>query len=152
MHALHLCSHAKRFWDEAQSWFDFRIPNLHPVTWVRDVMCDARFSSEDRVKIITVMWSIWHSRNKKIHDGEALDPASSLRRIKEDLALLVIPTACASVLPGHGWQPPAQEVIKINTNAAVDSIGGKAGREEWLVLPPRCCVPGVNPMRGSRIR
>ena len=127
MHALIQCSHARRFWDEAQSRFDFRLPALHPLTWDKDIMCGPRFSPSDRAKIITVMWSIWHSRNRKVHDEEPLDPSSSIIRVKEDLALLDIPSACAAILPGHGWRPPDPDFVKINTDAAVNSECGKAG-------------------------
>lgn len=58
MHALIHCSHARRFWVEAQSCFDFRLPRLHPDTWSWDILCDQQFTDHDRVKIISVMWSI----------------------------------------------------------------------------------------------
>ncbi|KAE8817400.1 Ran-specific GTPase-activating protein 2 [Hordeum vulgare] len=69
--------------------------------------------------MISVMWSIWHSRNRVTHDDEQLDPFISVKRIWEDLALLDIPQSHASILPGHGWGPPAEGVIKINTDATV---------------------------------
>ena len=52
-HALMDCLNARRFWGEAQTRFDFLLPNL--------------FSAEVRAKIYhrkSVMWSIWHSRNR----------------------------------------------------------------------------------------
>jgi hypothetical protein len=33
MHALINCEHAPKFWLEAQSWLDFLLPRLHPLTW-----------------------------------------------------------------------------------------------------------------------
>ena len=48
MHALVSCSHARRFWDEAPTWFGFRLPRLHPATWARDILCDDRFSDHVR--------------------------------------------------------------------------------------------------------
>ena len=106
MHALILCSHAKSFWSEAQAWFHFRLPRLHPDTWARDILCDAQFSERRKAEIISVMWSIWHSRNRLTHDRDGVEPAFSVRRVKEDLALLDIPRQHAAILPGHGWRPP----------------------------------------------
>ena len=45
----------------------------------------------DRATIIMVMWAIWMSHNRCTHDQETIDPAYSVRRIREDLALLDIP-------------------------------------------------------------
>lgn len=147
MHALLHCSHARRFWDEALPRFDFKLPVLHPLTWDKDIMCDSRFSAAVRAKIITVMWAIWHSRNRIVHDEVSLDPIQTVNRIKEDLALLDIPSACAAVLPGHGWRPPEDGVIKINTDAAVNSEIGKAGAGV-VASSATALVPGVNPMTG----
>ena len=127
MHALIHCSHARRFWDEAQLWFDFRLPNLHPDTWSRDILCDPRFTDQVRAKIVSVMWSIWHSRNRWTHDKEALDPGSAMQIIRETLALLELPRDHAAVLPGHGWRPPENGVLKINTYAAIDSDQCRGG-------------------------
>ncbi|KAI5015298.1 hypothetical protein ZWY2020_056688 [Hordeum vulgare] len=73
------------------------------------------------------MWYIWHSRNRLTHDDEQLNSLSSIKRIREDLALLDIPHSHASILPGHGWNPPAEGVIKINTNVVVSMDSGKVG-------------------------
>ena len=77
--------------------------------------------------MISVMWTIWHSRNRITHDDDQLDPFSSVRRIREDLAVLDIPHAHASILPGHGWRPPDPGVIKINTDAALSMDSDKVG-------------------------
>ena len=63
--------------------------------------------------IITFMWSIWmHNHNRKTHDQEIIDPASSVTPIREDLALLDIPQQTTIPLPGHGWWPPKQIMSK----------------------------------------
>ena len=121
MHALVACSHARRFRDEAQSWLDFRLPRLHPNTWSIDILCDDRFTDQVRAKIISVMWAIWTSSNRWTHEKEHTDPAQSVRRIREDLAVLEIPCVDASILPGHGWRPPELGFVKINTDGAINS-------------------------------
>jgi hypothetical protein len=103
MHALIKCEHARKFWVEAQSWLDFLLPRLHPLTWSRDITCDPRFSDSDRAKMITVMWAIWNSRNSWTHDKGSFDLVHSLKMAKEAIAVLEIPQKHAAILPGHGW-------------------------------------------------
>ncbi|VAH55417.1 unnamed protein product [Triticum turgidum subsp. durum] len=127
MHALVHCSHAKRFSKEASLLFEVNLPRLHPSTWVRDILCDSQFSENDCATIITIMWAIWMSHNRRTHDQEIIDPAASVRRIREDLALSDIPRQSFIPLPGHGWQPPEDECIKINTDAAIHRNAGNTG-------------------------
>ena len=56
-----------------------------------------------------------------------IDPASSVRRTREDLALLELPKQHSIVLPGYGWQPPDGNIIKISTDASINSADGIAG-------------------------
>jgi ribonuclease HI len=125
-HALITCSHARRFWEEARSWLDIELPRLHPNTWAKDILCDQRFTDQDRAKIITVMWSIWQSRNRWKHDQELIDPVHSVKLTREALSLLEIPRQ-QIVLPGHGWRPPELEFIKINTDGAINVADDKGG-------------------------
>jgi hypothetical protein len=46
---------------EARRGLDLKLPELHPSTWTRDILCDQIISEKDRPKIITVMWAIWTS-------------------------------------------------------------------------------------------
>jgi hypothetical protein len=129
-HALLLCTHAMRFWAEARVALDVKVPNLHPSTWARDVLCDPIIPTCDRGKIITVMWAIWTSRNNITHDREGWDPIQSMVRMKNDLALLDIPRQQALMLPGFGWRPPDERCIKINTDAGLafeERKGGAGG-------------------------
>lgn len=127
MHALIHCSHAKRFWDEAQSWFDFSLPRLHLDTWRKDILCDPRFSDQTRAKIVSVMWSIWHSRNRWTHDKEESYKRNVMWIIRETLTILELPREQAAVFPGHGWRPPELGCTKINTDAAINSEACKGG-------------------------
>ena len=102
MHALVHCTHAKMFWEEAYDWLGVRWPRLHPETWARDILEDPQFTDTQRAQMISVMWAIWHSRNRITHDGEKLDPVRTVRRIKEDLSVLEIPSSAAAILPGYG--------------------------------------------------
>jgi ribonuclease HI len=108
---------------------DFSLPRLHPLTWSRDILCDAMFADSDRPKIITVMWAIWSSRNAWTHDRGVYDPVHSVKMAKEALAILEVPKMTANVLPGHGWRPPNEGTVKINTDGglSLDARRGGAG-------------------------
>jgi hypothetical protein len=47
-HALLMCTHAMRFWAEARAALDVKVPNLHPSTWAKDVLCDPIIPRCDR--------------------------------------------------------------------------------------------------------
>ena len=127
MHALIKCSHAQTFWIEARNWLQVKLPELHPMTWCRDILCDSRFLESGRAKIITVMWAIWTSRNNITHDRASMNPAQSLKRIGEALALLELPLEQTKVLPGYGWRPPDQGWVKVNTDASVSVLEHRSG-------------------------
>ncbi|KAE8804669.1 Alanyl-tRNA synthetase [Hordeum vulgare] len=138
-HALMHCSHARRFWVEAQALLDVHLPALHSVSWRKDILSDPSFSQKDRATIITIMRSIWNSRNKWTHEGERFDLVQSIKFIRESLAVLEIPNEQAVTLPGYGWQPPEGNQIKINSDAAVNvisqqSAGGGVARSRCSLL------------------
>jgi hypothetical protein len=126
-HALIACSHAQRFWREAVSWLELKLPDLHPGTWARDILCDTMFKEEDRSKIITVMWAIWTSRNNIVHDRGSMDPVQSMKMTRDALAVLEIPKMYSQILPGHGWRPPDSDSVKINTDAGISAEELKGG-------------------------
>jgi hypothetical protein len=126
MHALIHYSHAKRFWDEATTLLDVRLPRLHPQTWAKDILCEPQFTDRERAKIITVMWSIWHSRNIWKPDDGITDHVFSVKATREALALLEFPRQ-QEVLPGHGWRPPDEGYVKINTYGSINSAEGNGG-------------------------
>lgn len=112
------------------------------------------FSGRDRVVSITTMWSIWSSYNRWTLDGDKFDPANSVRLTRDPLALLDILRHQADVLPGHGWQPPKHEQIKINKDVAVVlmKIWAKLEVLHALLLPycPTGCLVQTTPL-GSLI-
>ena len=59
-----------------------------------------------------------------------------MRIIRETLDILELPREQAVVLPRHGWRPPEQSWIKINTNAAIDSDLRKGGAGDVGLLDP----------------
>ena len=61
---------------------------------------------EKCVKIITIMWAIWHSRNCLKHGEDERGPTTTIRLTKEALAPLHIPRMTTAVLPGFDWCTP----------------------------------------------
>ena len=104
-HALIHCSHAQRFWVEARVWFDIHLHRLHLNSWSRDILCDPRFSDKDRPLIITIMWSIFHSKNRIKHNEDGTDPMTSMRMTKESLAILELPQNLP-LSPSWTWMAP----------------------------------------------
>jgi hypothetical protein len=103
------------------------------------------------VKIVTVMWSIWHSRNRWKHDEEQTDPVFSVKATREALALLEFPWQQV-ILPGHGWQPP--EFIKINIILMVQStpLRARVVQAGWQGPLADSSGPGASHCSRSQIR
>ncbi|KAE8792398.1 Alanyl-tRNA synthetase [Hordeum vulgare] len=126
-HALMDCSHAMKFWDIAPEWLDVHRPDVNPQTWKTDILCDQRHSESDRAKLVSIMWSIWTSHNNITHDRGPVSPSQSMILTRDALAMLDIPRNQAGILPGHGWRPPDQDTIKINTDGSVAPQHSRSG-------------------------
>ena len=150
-HALIHCLRAQSFWEDAWTWLCLLHPPLHSVTWARDITCDPQFTSDDRAKITTIMWAIWHSRNRIKHGDEGRDPIATIGNIKDSISLLQLPRKETLVLPGYGWRPPEEGSVKINTDGALQIDEGRAVLEEWPDLPQHSWVHGANHTRESWI-
>ncbi|KAE8775544.1 Alanyl-tRNA synthetase [Hordeum vulgare] len=101
-HVLLNWTHARRFWSTAPDWLDIKRPEVHPLTWSQDILCDPMFLNSERAKLVTVMWAIWTSRNNATHDKRELDPVLSMQKTREALPVLELPRNHARILPGHG--------------------------------------------------
>src|SRR4051812_4673062 len=90
-HALIHCSHAKQFWAAAWDIFDLHLLRLHPLTWTKDILLDPMSREEDRCMIITIMHTIWTSRNRWTHEKEGFHPVQAIKTVQETLAILDLP-------------------------------------------------------------
>jgi hypothetical protein len=127
-HALVECSHAQLFWSVAKDSLDLRLPRLHPATWAEDILTEGSFSNLDREMTISIMASIWDSRNRWSHDDEGYDPKNTVDFVAETLAMVhglkkkkdkPINTECT-------WHGPPAGVIKLNSDGAINSEAGRA--------------------------
>lgn len=54
----------------------------------KDILLDHMFTDVDRCKIITIMHSIWSSRNRWTHDKDGYELVQAMKWVHETLALL----------------------------------------------------------------
>jgi ribonuclease HI len=122
MHALIECSHAKLFWEAAKELLLIKLPRLHPLTWAKDILCEKAFSQKERAIIISVMYSIWSSRNNLTHGEAGYNPAKSIELVKETLQTLEFPRENPKpIRPVAKWQRPPDGFVKINSDGAFNT-------------------------------
>jgi ribonuclease HI len=128
MHVLIECSHAKQFWSAAKEILLLKLPKLHPLTWTKDILCDPRYTPDERAKIITVMYNIWTSRNNITHGEMGYNPAKSMEFISETLSLLEMPkkTPTKEARRASQWSRPTQGFVKINLDGAIQEEESRA--------------------------
>ena len=90
-HALTTCDHAMVFWEAAERSFEVKCPKLHPHTWAEDILVPEVVPRRDAEVLITVMWAIWHSRNKYTHEEVKFQPQRSMQIIDDIVRSLEIP-------------------------------------------------------------
>ena len=106
-HAFISCDHAKKFWVEAQNFFQFKLPNLHPVTWREDILDSQILSKKVSAIVVSVMWSIWSIRNKFTHGEDQFQHLKSMELVNELIRALEFPPEGKK--PNRnvpGWKPP----------------------------------------------
>jgi hypothetical protein len=117
-----VCNHAKLFWTAAKDILLVKLPRLHPVTWVGDILCDLLFTQKEREIIITVMYSIWTSRNNLKHGEAGFNPAKSMEVIQETSQMLELPKDKGIPKPPRRackWSKPPDGTVKPNSDAAL---------------------------------
>jgi hypothetical protein len=87
-HAPVECTHAQLFWTATKDAFNLKLPNLHLETLAEEVLSEVHFPNLDREMAISLMASIWDSRNKWSHDDHGFDPKTTVEFISETLVLL----------------------------------------------------------------
>jgi len=76
---------ARKFWEEVKKLNGTKVPILHQLTWVQDLLteehCDARIAE----LIICGAWSLWTGRNARKHGKQNWDSAAAARHISSML-------------------------------------------------------------------
>jgi hypothetical protein len=131
-HALIEC------WKAAKEILNIKLPNLHPDTWTRDIICESVISADD-TKIITIMRSIWDSCNRLTHGENGDNPTTSMEFVRDTLLSLEMPPVhkvAPSSRPKYQWRKPPEGVVKINSDGALSAQervvgGGGITREDF---------------------
>jgi hypothetical protein len=58
-----------------------RIPDLHPVTWARDLLSDEMCSQQEAALFICGVWSLWTGRNARRHGKQQWSPVAASKHI-----------------------------------------------------------------------
>ena len=126
-HALVECEHAKLFWSAAQDLFDLKMPRLNPATWSRDVLDADIMSKREAAIAVSVMWTIWGSRNSYNHGDVKYQPLRSVELVDELIKSLEIPAQEDPSAVVQKWARPALGWMKLNTDGALNLQDGVAG-------------------------
>jgi hypothetical protein len=129
-HALTEYSHAKLFWSVAKEFLQIKLPRLHPRTWAADILCEQTILEKDRAMMVTLMYSIWSSRNNVTHGEKVYDPGKSLEFVKEIVQSMELPhdpTKPAQPRPMCLWKKPPIDVVKLNSDGAIQATPTGSG-------------------------
>lgn len=127
-HALFKCKFANEVWERwkecpvaiSDSSHDFSDVSLHIL---------AEGTTKDLEIMVVTAWSIWYSRNQRVHEAEGQTPsqnwnfASNLLQDHKEASnyFLYGPSACEI-----SWKRPPEGVYKINTDGATSDDGRKS--------------------------
>jgi hypothetical protein len=133
LHALTECAHAKLFWAAAKDVLKVKLPRLHPETWASDILIEPWFTGRERAIVVTVMYSIWSSRNNWTHGGKGYDPETAIEQVRQTILDLELPRKVKVVPPPRPactWHGPPEGYVKLNLDSAIctqESTAGSGG-------------------------
>ncbi|TVU18379.1 hypothetical protein EJB05_34470, partial [Eragrostis curvula] len=136
------CSYAKRFWEAVQEVMGVKLPDLHPLTWAKDIISGQVCSLADANVIVCGAWSLWSGRNARNHGKSHWNATAAVKHIAkmlEDLVCMETYNEPEKVRIQERWKPPDQGWVKVNTDGAfgIASATGASGavlRDELGVL------------------
>lgn len=127
-HLLHVffeCNFARQCWDHVNLSYDMRPVEFAP-DWLLSKINDA--SSEEVVKVCTVLWGIWYWRNKRVWEDKSVTPAfamdgsfKSLSEWQRARRMELGAKKKGQVNKECRWSPPEDGVLKLNVDASVCS-------------------------------
>jgi hypothetical protein len=77
-HALFECTYARMFRSKLRELFGVRLPDLHLDTWASALLEDGTCKEMDRAIILCGMWSIWRSRNDRLHGKSPIEMKAAI--------------------------------------------------------------------------
>ena len=123
-HALWECGAAQDVWAGSLTVFQKFPTNQFDFMQLFEALAD-RLSTTELELFLVQVWIIWNQRNVVVHGGQMKDPrwltnraTELLEEYKKAQANMVI----TNVTPSRNyWQPPPQDVYKLNFDAAIFS-------------------------------
>lgn len=128
-HLLHLffdCRFAEACWQKAGLSYDMWEVESAPV-WLLHKLCTE--TSENLIKIATVLWGIWWARNKRVWENKEITPDVAIdwsskqvldwREMQKRRSQAHKQSLQPTVKPGTKWVPPPLDTYKINVDASV---------------------------------
>jgi hypothetical protein len=141
-HVAFVCPLAKRFWQSVERLMGFKVPDLHPISWVKDALVRGRCIEKEATILACGVWSLLTGRNARKHGKSHWDHTAAVHHISSMLEDIICSTSERSVvaaLPAGRrakWQKLDQGWVKVNTDATFDAATGNGAsgavlRSDW---------------------
>jgi hypothetical protein len=99
-----------------------KIPDLHPTTWMTDVLDDSICNEQEKYIILCGMWSLWCSRNDRNHGKSPITMKLAIDWALDVCFHLILSgdwdEPSDSPKKESRWQKPPAGFVKINTDGA----------------------------------
>ncbi|KAL9451066.1 hypothetical protein AB3S75_012752 [Citrus x aurantiifolia] len=132
-HALIDCKTSRKIWKLAPP--AIQLPKAHSHEFFSSIQAmSSRISDNEAELMLVYCWVIWSIRNKFIFEGKLTDSRIAAVRAESALkAFQRVRTSGAGMVAKGGraiqqrWQPPPQNVLKLNADAAVNRLNQQSG-------------------------
>jgi hypothetical protein len=117
------CPWTQLFWATVREITGRKLPRLHPLTWVTDLLQRTICSTEAVAVFVCGGWSLWTSRNNRVHGRNQWNPMAATKhvaRIMEDMLCLRSRGEHGEPRPTARWQSPEEGWVKINSHGSFD--------------------------------
>ncbi|XP_072146652.1 uncharacterized protein [Setaria viridis] len=122
------CPWARRFWKTVKEVTGEKLPGLHPATWTTDLILGTICSKEEAALFVCGCWSLWSSRNDRVHGRTNWNPAAAVKHVANIVEeLMCMGPRGVSVEPRvvERWKPPEEGWVKVNSDGSFDACRGQ---------------------------